>query len=303
MKKIGIILFLCIIVCNYIFAGPAYPGPYLIIQPNGDSIYVYLRGDEYGSFYTDLKGNVVDKNEEGYWVYVKMKRGKWFLTNQVVSKTSTPKKIDKKAVMDYIRVCREKCYQRRHRRLPEFSIKNERVKKWINTEINWDNIKCLQYKYRLSWLIDITNFGKYDYSCLILCENDSTKEPCFVHYYVDFSTRAVDTHEITSVVSVKGCSYSFKGHAILDSNFFEQINIPQNEQLRKQVNKLDKIFSRRYKRVNKLAELAQEKNKKYNYKEYPTCEVCEEFFKTHTLVDVIGYSYIKYPIGAGNKMK
>ena len=70
MKKISIILFSCIIVCNYVFASAAHPGPYLKIQPNGDSIYVYWRADEYGSYYTDNRGSIIDKNEEGYWVYV-----------------------------------------------------------------------------------------------------------------------------------------------------------------------------------------------------------------------------------------
>ena len=40
MKKLSIILFLCVSVCNYIFASPAHPGPYLRIQPNGDTICV-----------------------------------------------------------------------------------------------------------------------------------------------------------------------------------------------------------------------------------------------------------------------
>ena len=64
-------MFLCVSICNYIFASQAFPGPYLKIQPNGDSIYVYWQADEYSEYYTDLKKNVVDKNEEGYWVNVK----------------------------------------------------------------------------------------------------------------------------------------------------------------------------------------------------------------------------------------
>ena len=108
MKKLSIILFLCVSVCKGIFASAAIPGPYLEIQPNGDSIYVYFRGDEYLSFCADTKGNVVDKNEDGYWVYVTIKKGKWFLTNQVVSKTSTPKRINKEAIIDYLGNIRKK---------------------------------------------------------------------------------------------------------------------------------------------------------------------------------------------------
>ena len=249
MKKIGIILFLCVITCNYVFAVPAYPGPYLEVQPNGDSIYVYFRGDEYGCFYTDLNGNVVDKNEEGYWVYVTVKKGKKVLTNQMVTKTSTPKNVDSKGVSNYLAEMRRRNYERkgRYRGLPEFTIKNERVKKWINPKINWDNLRYLKCTHKdLSWLVSTTKFGKYDYSCLILCENDSTKEHCFVHYYVDFSTRTVDTREITSAVYIYACSPIFGGFtstygslSVLDFNFFEQINVIKNKQVSGLIKQID----------------------------------------------------------------
>ena len=307
MKKLSIILFLCVSVCNFIFASAAHPGPYLRVQPNGDSIYVYWRADEYGGYYTDLKKNVIAENEEGYWVYVKIKRGKWFLTNQVVSKTSTPKKIDKEAVMDYIAEARKKARRKRHGGLPEFTIKNERVKKWMNPKIKWSDIIDPTEWCKMedsSWLVRNTNFGRHDFSCLLLYKNDSTNRYYFVNYYMDFFTRLGNTHDVVSVVDVYRCyGKSMDGGAVLNSNFFEQINIPQNKQLQRRVNKMDRIFSRKYKRVNKLAELMQEKNKKYNCKEYSICEDCEDFFNTHTLVDVIGYSYITYPMGIENKIK
>ena len=307
MKKLSIILFLCASICKGIFASAAIPGPYLEIQPNGDSIYVYFRGDEYLSFCADTKGNVVDKNEDGYWVYVTIKKGKWFLTNQVVSKTSTPKRINKEAIIDYLGNIRKKNYQKRHRGLPEFTIKNERVKKWMNPKIKWSDLIDPTEWCKMedsSWLVRNTNFGRHDFSCLLLYKNDSTNEYYFVNHYMDFFTRLGNTHDVVSVVDVYRCyGKSMDGGAVLNSNFFEQINIPQNKQLQRRVNKMDRIFSRKYKRVNKLAELMQEKNKKYNCKEYSICEDCEDFFNTHTLVDVIGYSYIKYPIGVENKMK
>ena len=241
MKKIGIILFLCVSVCNYIFAVPVNPTPRKVIQPNGDTICIHPRGDEYGAWTIDDKGNVISKNSEGYWVYVTVKKGKKVLTNQMVTKTSTPKNVDSKGVWNYLEEIRRRNYERkgRYRGLPEFTIKNERVKKWINPKINWDNLKYLKCRYKeLSWLIDKTKFGKYDYSCLILCENDSTKEHCFVHYYVDFSTRTVDTHEITSAIHIYTCSYIFGGFSdtygslsVLDFNFFEQINVIKNKQV------------------------------------------------------------------------
>jgi hypothetical protein len=43
MKKISIILFSCIIVCNYVFAVPVDRTPRKVIQPNGDTICVFLK--------------------------------------------------------------------------------------------------------------------------------------------------------------------------------------------------------------------------------------------------------------------
>ena len=312
MKKISIILFSCIIVCNYVFASAAHPGPYLRVQPNGDSIYVYRQADEYSGYYTDLKKNVIDKNEEGYWVYVTIKKGKWFLTNQVVSKTSKPKKIDKEAVMDYIAEESKKARQKKQGGLPEFTIKNERVKKWINP-----GIECCDIKDpidNLSWLIDKTNFGKYDFSCLLLYKNDSTNEYYFVNHRIDVSNRCAD-RSVTGVINVVDI-YRFDGRYFLgtailinrNSDFYNQINVPQNNtQLREYIDKINKLFNKKYSQVEELIKLVYKRKKEYKQVTCFSIESintsCEDFFKTHTLVDVIGYSYIKYPIGVENKMK
>ncbi|MBR5822815.1 MAG: hypothetical protein IKY67_01570 [Paludibacteraceae bacterium] len=302
MKKIGIILFLCIIVCNYIFAVPVNPTPRKVIQPNGDTICIHPRGDEYGAWTVDDKGNVISKNSEGYWVYVAIENGKRVLTNQMVTKTSIPENIDREAVWNYIRACREKCYQRRHRRLPEFSIKNERVKKWINLEIECCDIK--DPINNLSWVVRKTVFGDYDFSCLLLYKNDSTGEYYIVNNYIDFSVRL--NKDIAHIVDIYRCDGRWcRGGAILDKNFniYEQIKVVQNKQLKKRINEINRFFEKKYKQTDKLIKIAKQKNKEYSSVSYSPCKNCEKFFKTHTLVDVIGYSYIKYPIGAGNKMK
>ena len=312
MKKLIVLLFLCVNVCGYVFASQAIPGPYLEIQPNGDSIYVYFRGDEYGSFNTDLKGYVVDKNEDGYWVYVTLKRGKLFLTNQIVTKTSTPKNVDSKGVRSYLAEKKRRCYDRRHRRLPEFTIKNERVKKWINTEIECCDIK--DPINNLSWLIDKTNFGKYDFSCLLLYKNDSTNEYYFVNHRIDVSNRCAD-RSVTGVINVVDI-YRFDGRYFLgtailinrNSDFYNQINVPQNNtQLREYIDKINKLFNKKYSQVEELIKLVYKRKKEYKQVTCFSLESintsCEDFFKTHTLVDVIGYSYIKYPMGVKYKIK
>ena len=101
MKKLIIIL-VCVNICIQIFASPATPAPFKVTQPNGDTIFISLHGDEYASWYEDDKGNIVDKNNDNYWVYVTTEEGKITLTNQIVSQTSTPININQNLIFDYI---------------------------------------------------------------------------------------------------------------------------------------------------------------------------------------------------------
>ena len=82
----------------------------------------------------------------------------------------------------------------------------------------------------------------------------------------------------------------------------------QQQRLSTAKTKINKLFNRKYQQLDELVGLTQERNEKYRYSEYSPCVDCEDFFKTHTLVDIIGYSFVKnpvaeYPIGVGNKMK
>ena len=313
MKKLGIILFLCVITCNYVFAVPAYPGPYLKVQPNGDSIYVYYHGDERSrGHYTDGKRKRIASNGEGYWVYVTKINGKRFLTDQIVSKTSTFKEVDEKTVLDYWRKTHKRKRGQKGQLFEYITLNNQLKEYWINPKIKWSDIKdhtgwC--NPSGPSWWVGKTEFGRHDFSCLLLYTNDSTNEYYFVNHYMDFSTRLRGTTDVVSVVDVYRCyAKSIDGGAILSSNFYKQINIPQNKKLRKRINKINKLFNKKYQQIDELVGLTQERNEKYRCSSYSSCEDCEEFFKTHTLVDVIGYSFVKnpvaeYPIGVGNKIK
>lgn len=61
MKRI-LFIFLFGFILNPIFADLADSKPFKIAQPNGDSITIVQRGDEYGSWYETLDGYVVGKN-------------------------------------------------------------------------------------------------------------------------------------------------------------------------------------------------------------------------------------------------
>jgi len=301
MKKLSFILFLCISVCNYIFASAAYPGPYLKIQPNGDSIYVYFNGDEHSrAFYTDGKRKEVARNGEGYWVYVTKINGKRFLTDQIVSKTSTFKEVDKKTVLNYWRKTHKRKRGQKGELFEYITLNNQLKEYWINPKIEWYEITDYTEWCSIKdpkWFIEKVKFGSYDFSCLLLYKNDSTNEYSFVNHYMDFSTRLGNSNYVASIVYVYSCyDKSIDEGAILDSNFYERINITDNKQLRKRINKINKLFNIKYQQINELVKLTQERNEKYRYSEYSPCVDCEDFFKTHTLVDIIGYSFVKNPI-------
>ena len=109
MKKL-IITLVCVNICIQIFASPAIPAPFKVTQPNGDTIFISLHGDEYSSWYEDDKGNIVDKNNDNYWVYVTTEEVKITLTNQIVSQTSTPININKNLIFNYINQTRNDSY-------------------------------------------------------------------------------------------------------------------------------------------------------------------------------------------------
>ena len=101
MKKLIIFLLLNTI-SIVVFASPADPTMRKKIQPNGDTIFVSLQGDEYGSWYEDNKGNIIALNSTKYWVYVNVENGQEILTNQIVSQISTPVSINRDSVFKFV---------------------------------------------------------------------------------------------------------------------------------------------------------------------------------------------------------
>lgn len=50
-------------------AGPAWKGTLTLEQPDGTTIQARLAGDEFGHVMTDLSGNALIQNEDGFWCY------------------------------------------------------------------------------------------------------------------------------------------------------------------------------------------------------------------------------------------
>ena len=59
---------------NNLYAVPAFPGLLKVTQPDGSVIKVYIRGDEYFSWWETEQGNISMKNEQtGYLEYAQIK--------------------------------------------------------------------------------------------------------------------------------------------------------------------------------------------------------------------------------------
>lgn len=87
MKKIFCILAVCAL-CTVSYANdaprrgvPAYPGVIERVQPDGDTLQTYLRGDERMHWMMTLDGWQLMKNKRGYYCYAKQcKNGKAVLS-------------------------------------------------------------------------------------------------------------------------------------------------------------------------------------------------------------------------------
>ena len=68
MKKYAILL-LVLLVHLTAFAVPACPDSLCIVQPNGDTLWTYLHGDEFYHWRTTIDGHVITRNTNNYFHY------------------------------------------------------------------------------------------------------------------------------------------------------------------------------------------------------------------------------------------
>ena len=73
MKKIITVIALCAL-CAVVRAVPAYPGVIERMQPNGDTIRIFLRGDERHHYAVTEDGWQVIENSKGWFKYAKLNR-------------------------------------------------------------------------------------------------------------------------------------------------------------------------------------------------------------------------------------
>ena len=66
MKKI-LTLFVALLICLPALSRPAFPGIIKSVQPDGSIIYLRLHGDEFCHWRTNVEGQIVEKDSDGYW--------------------------------------------------------------------------------------------------------------------------------------------------------------------------------------------------------------------------------------------
>ena len=87
---------------------PAYRGVLIHVQPDGDTLHYYLRGDEWHHYSITLDGYEIKENKKGKLCYVRLKRnGETVITNRQA------KDIDKR------RKCEQRWLNKHGNKLPK----------------------------------------------------------------------------------------------------------------------------------------------------------------------------------------
>ncbi len=90
---------------------PATPYPIEVVQPDGEKLTVYLRGDERQHFYTTLDGYKIVKNKKGVFCFAKLNCKKQIVASKhraYNAENRKPctlrylKKMDKKPQLKYV---------------------------------------------------------------------------------------------------------------------------------------------------------------------------------------------------------
>ena len=170
--------------------------------------------------------------------------------------------------------------------------KAPRFKFWIGSRVECCGVKNPVKK--LQWL----NFREYatssDFSCALLFKNDLTQEYCIVTRGV----RAMRTG-MHLIVMDKISIYDCTGKKLDGGAYFRgkptdvamNFVVSQDKKLNKRIDKMNK-------QLIKLEKNLEEDKKNItgsapNLQRPNPCQSWEEFITTHTLIDVVAYSYIK----------
>ena len=171
--------------------------------------------------------------------------------------------------------------------------KTPKAKVWVNSKVECCGVNNPINNF--GWLDFKQNANSHDFSCVLLLKNNATQEYCIAVHNVDgmrtgmflVAMDGITLYDCNGVKLDRGAYFNGKPRYDLYKNSITT----QDKKLNKRINKVNN----RYNKLEKKLEKARVKitESAPNLQPPRPCESCEEFMKTHTLVDIIAYSYIK----------
>ena len=89
MKRL-ILLFFIVWSTLLLMADPANPHPHIVFQPDGDSITLIFKGDEYAHWRETKNGLIVMRDTDGFWKYAMVKKGTMVPSSIIARENDSP---------------------------------------------------------------------------------------------------------------------------------------------------------------------------------------------------------------------
>ncbi len=171
--------------------------------------------------------------------------------------------------------------------------KSPKGKIWVNSKIECCGVK--KPIENLEWLNFKQNVDKHDFACVLLLKNNETQEYSIVVHEVNGMQTGMFLVAVDGV-TIYNCNGEkldrgayFNGKPRYD--LYKNSVVTQDKNLNKRINKINKRYNKLEKKLEKARVKVAESAP--NLQRPTPCATCEDFMKTHTLVDVVAYSYIK----------
>jgi hypothetical protein len=170
--------------------------------------------------------------------------------------------------------------------------KSPKPKFWIGSKVECCGVK--NPVKNLQWINFKEDAPNSDFSCVLLFQNNLTKE-----YYIVIQAVCAMRTGMHLIVMDKISIYNCNGEKLDSGAFFRgkptdvamNFVVSQGKKLNKRINKINKRLAALEKKLDEERKYITESAP--NLQRPNPCESWADFLSTHTLVDVVSYSYIK----------
>lgn len=98
MKRLSILMLVMLLGVASLWARPGYSKPVDVLQPDGTTVTLLMRGDEFQSFMTTVDGYTVIKGDDGFYRYA-VKEGNQLKASPFIAKNAEQRKADEQAFL------------------------------------------------------------------------------------------------------------------------------------------------------------------------------------------------------------